>query len=218
MEAFMERNARAMRRYGLRAACLLTLCLAACGGEEEEQAPVAAAPLEISGSPPGMLVVGEYYEFVPTVANRSGSLSFTIAGKPAWATFDTTTGSLTGTPTAADVATSRISISASDGKSTVQLTPFDLKVVAFGSHSITVSWLSPTSNDDGSALSDLAGFRIHYGRQSGRYTRTIDISNPGITSYVVDGLVPGAYYFSMGSYNTTQMASLSAAEMSLVIR
>ena len=216
----MERNARAIRRYGLRAAWLLTLCLAACGGEEEEEQPAqTAAPLQIGGSSPAMLAVGEYYEFTPTVTNRSNSVTFKIAGKPGWAVFDATTGALTGTPTAADVAVySRISISASDGPTTVHLAPFDLQVVAFGSHSITVSWLSPTSNDDGSALSDLAGFRIHYGRQSGRYTRTISVDNPGLTSYVVDGLVPGAYYFSMGSYNRTQVASLSAAEMSVVIR
>ncbi|SKC12405.1 gliding motility-associated C-terminal domain-containing protein, partial [Sphingobacterium nematocida] len=56
-------------------------------------------------------------------------LTFSITNKPTWATFNTTTGALTGTPRNADVGTTvGILISVSDGTAAVSLPAFNLEV------------------------------------------------------------------------------------------
>jgi hypothetical protein len=218
----MERFSRALRQGCRRPIWLLSILLAACGGDDESAAskPAGAAAPQLSGSPATMLVVSENYEFKPTAKDPDGdSLTFTITGKPRWATFDATTGTLSGVPTVGDIgAYNNIEITASDGSNTTRLPAFGINVVAVGPNSVTVQWQQPTTNEDGSALTNLAGFQIRYGRQAGRYTRTINVPTPGITSYVVDGLASGAYYFTMGSYTAANDASLAADELSIVIR
>jgi hypothetical protein len=63
--------------------------------------------------------------------------------------------------------------------------------------SVTLSWDSPTLRADGSPLEDLAGFRILYGTSSQALGTTIELDNPGLSGYVVDGLRPGTWYFAM---------------------
>ncbi len=63
--------------------------------------------------------------------------------------------------------------------------------------SITLNWQPPTENTDGSALTDLSGYVISYGTQSGNYPNNITLNNPGLTTYVVDNLSPGTYYFTI---------------------
>ncbi len=72
----------------------------------------------ISGTPATTVNVGAAYSFTPTASDPdSDTIAFGIANRPAWATFDTATGRLSGTPTAADVGTtSNIVISVSDGR------------------------------------------------------------------------------------------------------
>lgn len=218
----MERFARALRQNSLHTLWPLTVVLAACGGGDDDsasQATSASGP-QLSGSPPTMLVVSENYEFKPTAKDPEGdSLTFTITGKPPWAKFDASTGTLSGVPTVGDVGMySNIEIAVSDGKSTTRLPAFQVNVVARGSNSVTVQWQQPTTNEDGSALNNLAGFQIKYGRQAGRYTHTVNVPTPGITSYMVEGLASGAYYFTMGSYTAANDASLAADELSIVLR
>ena len=78
-----------------------------CGCAAAAHATTAADGLAISGSPPRSVTVGQTYSFTPTTANpKKRTLSFRIWDKPRWLTFSTTTGRLSGTPTAADVGTS----------------------------------------------------------------------------------------------------------------
>ncbi len=59
------------------------------------------------------------------------ALTFSIANKPDWASFDAATGLLNGTPPPAAVGTnSDITISVSDGQATVSLAPFSISVEA----------------------------------------------------------------------------------------
>ncbi len=74
---------------------------------------------------------GAAYSFVPTATDEDASttLTFSIANKPAWATFNTATGALTGTPGNADVGTTAgIVISVSDGELSASLPAFTLTV------------------------------------------------------------------------------------------
>ena len=61
----------------------------------------------------------------------------------------------------------------------------------------TLSWTAPTQNTDGTALTDLAGFKIYAGLvQGGPYGDvSITINNPTTTTFVVPGLAEGTTYF-----------------------
>jgi hypothetical protein len=70
------------------------------------------------------------------------------------------------TPTAADVATySNIRVTVSDGKGgSASTAMFAITVTDLGSGSVTLSWTPPTQNEDGSALTNLSGYEVRYGR------------------------------------------------------
>ena len=65
----------------------------------------------------------------------------------------------------------------------------------------TLEWTVPTIGTDGIALADLAGYRIHYGKSVGALNTTIEIRNPSVSSYVIEGLAPGTYYFAVTAFN-----------------
>ncbi|MGI1969456.1 putative Ig domain-containing protein, partial [Shewanella baltica] len=85
----------------------------------------------ISGTPTLSVNQDVSYQFTPTASDSVGDvLSFSIANKPAWATFNTTTGTLSGTPSNQDVGvTNGIIISVSDGALSASLPAFNLSVV-----------------------------------------------------------------------------------------
>jgi hypothetical protein len=163
----------------------------------------------ITGNPPNVVVQGEVYEFSPAASDPDGdSLEFTIARKPSWANFDPTTGRLWGTPDAEDVGNyTNIEISVSDGTATAALRDFDISVDQIALGAATLSWMPPTSNDDGSPLTDLAGFMIYYGRDRNNLGRSIQLTNPGLTRYVIGDLVPATWYFTMTAVNSRGIES-----------
>jgi hypothetical protein len=71
----------------------------------------------------------------------------------------------------------------------------------------TVSWVAPTMNSDGSPLTNLAGYTIHYGASPSSLTQTIQITNAAAVSYVVTNLSPGTWYFAVSSYTNTNVQS-----------
>jgi hypothetical protein len=78
--------------------------------------------------------------------------------------------------------------------------------------SATLSWVAPTQNNDGSALTNLAGYNIYYGTDSTALTQTIQVSNAAAQSYVVTGLAKGAtWYFTVTSYSTAGQESAPSA-------
>jgi len=158
----------------------------------------------IGGTPLTSATVGSAYSFQPTGADADGNtLTWRIDNKPAWVTFNTSTGRLSGTPTAADVGTSgAIVISVSDGIASVSLVSFTITVVATATGSATVSWTAPTTNSDDTALTDLAGYRIAYGRAADDLAESADIPNPGLTTYTVSNLTSGQWFFAVYAVNS----------------
>jgi hypothetical protein len=63
--------------------------------------------------------------------------------------------------------------------------------------SATVSWQAPITNTDGSPLTDLAGYNIHYGTSADDMNQTIALTGVGIQTYVIDGLTSGTWYFAV---------------------
>ena len=163
-------------------------------------------PPVISGTPPTSVQAGSAYAFTPTASDPEGkTLAFSITNKPAWATFSTTTGKLSGTPSSAQTGTySNISIKVSDGSLTASLPAFSIVVsTTTTTGSATLSWTPPTRNTDGTTLTNLAGYRILYGTSPTALTRTVQVANAGISRYVVENLTAGTWYFSVRAYSTT---------------
>jgi Fibronectin type III domain len=82
------------------------------------------------------------------------------------------------------------------------------------SGAVTLNWTPPTENLDGTPITDLSGYDIHYGTASGNYTQTVSVASPGIASYVVDNLTPGTYYFSVAAVESDGAESPLSAEVS----
>lgn len=72
---------------------------------------------------------------------------------------------------------------------------------------VTVSWVVPSTNVDGTPLTDLAGFRVHYGTSPGALSRTLDVSGASTTSADVAGLSSGTWYFAVGAINNAGIES-----------
>ena len=69
-----------------------------------------------------------------------------------------------------------------------------LAAVASAKGATTLSWIPPTTNDDGTALK-LTGYRIYWGLNVDNLTSSVTLNNPGLTRYVVEQLQPATYYF-----------------------
>jgi hypothetical protein len=174
----------------------------------------------ISGTPARSVSAGSAYSFRPTASDPDGNtLTYSIANRPSWATFNTGTGQLSGTPTVSQVGTySNITISVSDGRATTSLPAFAISVVDISSGGATLSWTPPTANTDGSSLTNLAGYRISYGTNASAMTQTIQLSNPGVTTYTIGNLSPGTYYFSVRAYTSNGTESASSNISSKVVQ
>ncbi len=186
------------------------------GGSSSNQPPT------ISGTPATSVATGSAYAFTPTAKDPEGkTLTFSITNKPAWATFSTSTGRLSGTPSSAQTGTySNIVIKVSDGSTTASLQAFAIVVSTTSTDdgSATLSWTPPTRNSDGSTLTNLAGYRIAYGTSAGALTRTVQVSNPGLSRYVVENLTAGTWYFAVRAYSTSGSESAPSNTASKTVR
>jgi hypothetical protein len=184
----------------------------------EVRAP-ANRPPTISGAPPTSVTAGLAYDFRPTASDPDGdALTYSIQNRPAWASFDTRTGRLSGSPLPVDVGSyANIAIDVSDGTARASLPIFAITVREPALGSAVLSWIPPTQNTDGSALTDLAGFRIRYGAAASSLNETIDIPTPGVATYVVASLESGAWFFTVEAYNEVGMTSSPSSVVSKTI-
>ncbi len=174
----------------------------------------------ITGSPAVTITAGSRYSFTPSATDADGdTLIFSITNKPNWSTFNTSTGALTGTPSAADIGSiaRNININVNDGQVSRSLTSFGIEVLGSSNGSVTLSWTAPTENTDNSTLTDLAGYKIYYGTSSGVYPNSIDISNPSISSYIIENLSLNTYYFVITAYTASGASSSYSNEATKVI-
>ena len=179
-------------------------------------------PPVVSGTPATSITAGRAYSFRPSGSDPEGrTLTWSISNRPSWASFSSSTGALTGTPSASNVGTfSNIVISASDGANRTSLPAFNVAVTAAGSNSgsASLSWTPPTTNTNGTQLSNLAGYRIYYGTSPTNLSRTVQLSNAGLTRYVISDLSPATYYFSIRAYNSSGTESSGSNLVTKVVR
>jgi len=175
---------------------------------------------KISGTPPTSAVVNQAYSFQPTASDADGNaLTFSVTNKPGWAAFSTTTGRLSGTPSSTSAGSySGITISVSDGKATSALAPFTINVAAAASTaSVVLSWRPPTKNTDGSSLTNLSGYRVYYGKQSGQYSQTLSLPSASLTSVAIEDLTSGTWYFAVKALATDGDESSYSGQVSKAI-
>ena len=65
----------------------------------------------------------------------------------------------------------------------------------------------PTQNVGGTALTDISGYRVIYGTSPTSLTKSAQVPGAATTSYVVDGLSAGIYYFAVITLNSAGSAS-----------
>lgn len=189
---------------------------AGSSGGTTNRAPV------LSGTPSTSVTAGNAYSFRPSGSDPDGrALIWSISNRPGWAAFNTTSGALTGTPSVSNVGTySNIVISASDGTNRTALPAFNIGVNAAGSSSgsATLSWTPPTSNTNGSTLTNLAGYRIYYGTSPSSLTRTVQLSNSSLTRYVIGDLSAATWYFTIRAYTSSGLESANSNTISKIVR
>jgi len=150
----------------------------------------------ISGTPPAAANAGAPYTFTPTASDPDGDpLTFSISNMPAWSSFNTTTGELSGTPADTDGGTfSNIAITVTDSKGA------SASLAAF---SITVN-LAPTADPGGPytiQLNESLRFSLtaSYDPEGSALTYNWDFGD-GATSTLA---IPEHTYTTVGSYTVT---------------
>lgn len=81
--------------------------------------------------------------------------------------------------------------------------------------SVTLAWDAPTRNADGTPLTDLTGYRVHYGGTSPltlENSTAIDVGD--VTTYTVSGLEPGTYHFAVSALDANGNTSEFSEEVS----
>lgn len=197
-------------------ALIVSVCVGAHHKHHWLQAPV------ISGTPPSSDVVGQMYTFTPTASDPSGyPLTFAIVGKPAWASFNASTGQLAGVPTAASVGVySNIVISVSDGVASASLLPFSISVSALPNVAPTISGQPVTSLNVGStygftptaadADGDPLTFSIQnqpswatFSSASGQLSGTPSAADAGTYSNIIISVSDGVTSASLAAFTIT---------------
>jgi Divergent InlB B-repeat domain len=81
---------------------------------------------------------------------------------------------------------------------------------------VTLSWDSPSTNTDGTPLTDLSGYKVYYGTTTRSYTQTIDVGNTN--TYTVSNLSDGTYYFAVTASNMSGNESVYSNEVNKTIQ
>ena len=76
-----------------------------------------------------------------------------------------------------------------------------------GGRSATLTWTAVTRSTTGQPLESLPGYKVYYGTSPAALKRMVVVSNPGVTTYVVDHLASGTWYFAVVAYTSNGMQS-----------
>ncbi len=178
------------------------------------------APM-ISGSPATSVAEGATYRFAPTASDADGdALTFSIVNRPSWASFNASTGVLSGTPDMSQAGTtSDIRISVSDGSATASLSPFSITVTNTNQPP-TISGSPTTSLDEGVAYrftpsasdpdGDALTFSVsnlpswaNFNTSTGAITGTPDSNSAGTYSNIVIRVSDGSAQASLSAFAIT---------------
>lgn len=205
---------------GKRLVPLLLTALAGCGSGDGGTTKGTLNFPVIGGSPTTQIQVGQAYSFTPATTDPGSlPLGFSIEGKPSWAMFNVGSGQLTGTPGSADVGNyANVVITVSDGQSSASLPAFTINVLPQHSGTATLSWAAPTTTTAGAPLTNLAGYTIAYGSSRTSLSQTVSLTDPSTTTYTLQNLAAGTWYFTVSAYTTNGEQSSPSNVASLAIQ
>jgi hypothetical protein len=173
---------------------LATMALAACGGGSSGSSSTAAASADTETA--SALVAPN----VGMIDRSQGSDSGSAASV---ATVSSNTATAATTP-------------ASNGASVGTVTKISTPIKTVNGVA-TLDWMPPTENNDGSALTNLAGYTVYYGTDRNDLSQSVKVSNPGLASYTVTGLTSGTWYFAVTSYSADGVESTRTTTVSTTI-
>jgi len=172
----------------------------------------------ISGSPATSVNVGSNYSFTPSATDANGdNLTFSISNKPAWASFSTASGRLSGTPAAGNVGSfNNIVISVSDGTASSSLAAFSITVNQTNVAPV-ISGTPATSVNEGASYSftpsvtDADGDNLTFGisnkpawatfnTATGQLSGTPDFTQSGVYASIVIGVSDGSLTDSLPAF------------------
>lgn len=139
--------------------------------------------------------------FTASVTSANGSLSTRLS----WASPGATGCTASGHPswTGAKPASGSVDLPAIALSGTYNLT---LSCTIPGSTSATVTWTPPTQNTDGSALTNLKSYSVHYGKAADALAGTLSVNAPATTA-TVTGLDAGTWFFGVRAINANNVES-----------
>lgn len=76
-------------------------------------------------------------------------------------------------------------------------------------HPVTLVW-------DANNESEVQGYKLHYGTAPGRYEQSIDVGK--VTTYTLQGLPSGSYYFAVTAYTSLNVESPYSNEVHAELR
>jgi len=182
---------------------IATLTLAACGGGSSGSSSTAATSAANTDTSAALVT--------PNVGmiDRSQGMD----GSESAASVASNTTSASNTETTAAVSTPGSTGSGSSVGTVAKVTPPIQTVNGVA----TLDWMPPTENNDGSALTNLAGYTVYYGTNRNDLSQSVKVSNPGLASYTVTGLTSGTWYFAVTSYSADGVESTRTATVSTTI-
>ena len=153
---------------------------------------------------------GSTQQFAAT-GTFSDSTTQDLTAQVTWNSSNTGVATISTSGLATGIAAGTVTITATSGAISGTATLAVTAVTTTGS--ATLSWAAPATNTDGTALTDLAGYKVYYGTSSGNYTTVVNIGN--VLSYTVNNLASGhTYYFAVTAYDSTGLESGYSAEAS----
>ena len=211
----MQRRSRNLFRafLPLSALCFCYACGVSHVGVTTSTPAAVNVPAISNNAPPTIVLaavadaqVGATFDYQPVARDpESDTLRFSAANLPAWASLDTTSGRISGTPGPNDAGVyESISITVADATHKVVTAPFSITVnpALEGSGVASLQWETPPSKVSGEPLDDLAGYRILYGRSSSDLDHSVLITDPATTSYQFSTLTSGVWYFAVVAVNS----------------
>ena len=213
-------NVRSMSKFGF--ALAAALCLGACltgsgGGGVAGGGETASAGVSISITSPTDAPAIDTTD--ATISLAGNATSGAGISKVTWTNDRGGDGIASGTSSwqisgiALEYGVNEITVTADDNNGLRASKPLAVYRESGEPGTATLFWEAPTQRTDGSALTNLSGYNVLYGRISGIYDYEINITNPGTVTYVIENLMPGDWYFAMTAYDSQGLESARSNEV-----